>query len=243
MSLLFWILIILLEIYHLRFFSMATNKIFELLRDLKLDRTWVAQQLNQVRDDINGFNQRIKDQTALQLSLNVGNLKTKLDEVKAQIKLAKEQGNRDWVIQLTADASRIQQSLTQAWRELRNYTRTWSSDISVLWKNFQGVNTEILKQWGIIQSTVQKMKVTFSWLKEIIISAFSITAIIGFVKSLFTLSSELQQAKIAFTNMFKSEEIAIKLLKQIQAMLLWALNWLIVYLFFLFWLAYERNIW
>jgi hypothetical protein len=55
----------------------------------------VAQQLNQVRDDINGFNQRIKDQTALQLSLNVGNLKTKLDEVKAQIKLAKEQGNRD----------------------------------------------------------------------------------------------------------------------------------------------------
>lgn len=196
---------------------MATNKIFELLRDLKLDRTWVAQQLNQVRDDINGFNQRIKDQTALQLSLNVGNLKTKLDEVKAQIKLAKEQGNRDWVIQLTADASRIQQSLTQAGRELRNYTRTWSSDISVLWKNFQGINTEILKQWGIIQSTVQKMKVTFSWLKEIIVTAFSVTAIIGFVKSLFTLSSELQQAKIAFTNMFKSEEIAIKLLKQIQA--------------------------
>ncbi|HNG97612.1 MAG TPA: hypothetical protein PLW93_05060, partial [Candidatus Absconditabacterales bacterium] len=175
---------------------MATNKIFELLRDLKLDRTGVAQQLNQVRDDINGFNQRIKDQTALQLSLNVGNLKTKLDEVKAQIKLAKEQGNRDGVIQLNADASRIQQSLTQAGRELRNYTRTGSSDISVLGKNFQGINTEILKQGGIIQSTVQKMKVTFSGLKEIIISAFSITAIVGFVKSLFTLSSELQQAKI-----------------------------------------------
>jgi uroporphyrinogen-III decarboxylase len=49
------------------------------------------------------------------------------------------------------------------------------------------------------------------------VTAFSVTAIIGFVKSLFTLSSELQQAKIAFTNMFKSEEVAVKLLKQIQA--------------------------
>jgi hypothetical protein len=45
--------------------------IFELLWDLKVDRNGIAQQLNQVRDDINGFNQRIKDQTAIQLSLNV----------------------------------------------------------------------------------------------------------------------------------------------------------------------------
>ncbi len=98
-------------IYLFFLICMATNKIFELLRDLKLDRTWVAQQLNQVRDDINGFNQRIKDQTSLQLSLNVGNLKAKLDDVKAQIKLAKEQGNRDAVISLTADSSRIQNHL------------------------------------------------------------------------------------------------------------------------------------
>jgi len=47
-----------------------------------------------------------------------------LDEARAQIKLAKDQGNRDAVISLTADASRLQQSLTQAGRELRNYTRT-----------------------------------------------------------------------------------------------------------------------
>ena len=60
--------------------------VFELLRDLKLDRNGINQQLNQVRDDINGFNQRIKDQTALQLSLNVGNLKTKLDESVVEIR-------------------------------------------------------------------------------------------------------------------------------------------------------------
>ena len=98
--------------------------VFELLWDLKVDRNGIAQQLNQVRDDINGFNQRIKDQTAIQLSLNVGNIKAQLDDVKAQIKLAKEAGNRDAVVQLTADSSRLQQSLTQAGRELRNYTRT-----------------------------------------------------------------------------------------------------------------------
>jgi len=65
--------------------------IFELLWDLKLDRNGINQQLNQVRDDINGFNQRIKDQTAIQLSLNVGKLKQQLDDVKAQIKVAREQ--------------------------------------------------------------------------------------------------------------------------------------------------------
>lgn len=65
--------------------------VFELLRDLKLDRNGINQQLNQVRDDINGFNQRIKDQTAIQLSLNVGKLKQQLDEARAQIKFAKDQ--------------------------------------------------------------------------------------------------------------------------------------------------------
>ena len=191
--------------------------VFELLRDLKLDRNGINQQLNQVRDDINGFNQRIKDQTAIQLSLNVWKLKQQLDEARAQIKLAKDQGNRDAVISLTADASRLQQSLTQAGRELRNYTRTGSSDISVLWKNFQWINTEVLKQGGIIQSTIQKMKISLGWIKELIVWAFSITAITQFIRSTFDLTSQIQQAKIAFTNLFKSEEVALKLIKDIQS--------------------------
>lgn len=201
----------------MEWFLVMAKTIFELLWDLKLDRNGINQQLNQVRDDINGFNQRIKDQTSIQLSLNVWKLKQQLDEVKAQIKLAKDQGNRDAVISLTADASRLQQSLTQAGRELRNYTRTGSSDISVLWKNFQWINTEVLKQGSIIQSTIQKMKISFSGLKEIIIGAFSITAITQFIRSTFDLTSQIQQAKIAFTNLFKSEEVALKLIKDIQS--------------------------
>jgi tape measure domain-containing protein len=190
--------------------------IFELLWDLKVDRSGIAQQLNQVRDDINWFNQRIKDQTAIQLSLNVWNIKAQLDDVKAQLKLAKEAGNRDGVVTLNADVSRLQQSLTQAGRELRNYTRTWSSDISVLWKNFQWVNHEVLKQGSIIQSTVEKMKISFVWLKEVLITAFSVTAITQFIRGMFDLTSQVQQAKIAFANLYKSEEIAIKLLNDIQ---------------------------
>lgn len=61
------------------------------------------------------------------------------------------------------------------------------------------------------------MKISFSGLKEIIIGAFSITAITQFIRSTFDLTSQIQQAKIAFTNLFKSEEVALKLIKDIQS--------------------------
>ena len=52
--------------------------------------------------------------------------------MKAKIKTAKEKGDLDAEIKLTAGVERLKQGLTQAKRELRNYTRTGQKDISVL---------------------------------------------------------------------------------------------------------------
>jgi phage tail tape-measure protein len=63
---------------------------------------------------------------------------------------------------------------------------------------------------------VEKMKISFVGLKEVLITAFSVTALTQFVRGIFDLTSQVQQAKISFTTLFKSEEIAVKLLKDIQ---------------------------
>ncbi len=103
------------------------------------------QGLDNIRDDLKWFNQRIKSDTAIVLSINVAKVKTKLDEVKRQIKEA--QANEDFKleIKLTAEQERLKQQLTQAKRELRNFTRTGEKDVSVLWKLFNNVTSEIEK--------------------------------------------------------------------------------------------------
>lgn len=98
-----------------------------------------------VKDDIKGFNERIKSDTAIKLSLNVANIKSDLREIQEAIKLAKKTWDTKIQIQLEARSERLKQELTQAQRELRNFARTWSQDVSVLGKLFQWVWQEIEK--------------------------------------------------------------------------------------------------
>lgn len=192
------------------------NSIFELLFDFKVDRNWVQQSLNEMRDDIKGFTQRVRDETAIELSLKSWALKAQLDDVRRQLRVAKKDWDKLAEIDLNAKADRLQQSLTQAKRELRNYVRTWSKDISVLGKNFNKVNKTIEQQGNIITRTLGKLK-TWLWpIWGLLAWAFAFEGIRRFTERVFNLTSQVEQATVAFTTLLGSEEKALSLLKDID---------------------------
>lgn len=118
-----------------------------------IEKVWISVEavdnmepgLNKVKDDIKGFQERIKSDTAIKLSLNVAQLDQKLKNLRTQIKEAQKSWDFELAINLKADEERLKQQLTSARRELRNFARTWDKDVSVLWKLFAGVNWEIEK--------------------------------------------------------------------------------------------------
>ena len=134
----------------------------------------VKKWLSDVRDDITGFNKRIKSDTAINLSINVAKLNTELKQVRWLIKEAEKKWDFNAAVQLRADEERLKQQLTWARRELRNFARTGEKDVSVLGKLFQWVGQEIektrqelIKAW---KSTKEVDKISVA-LKENKISA------------------------------------------------------------------------
>lgn len=190
--------------------------IFELLFDFSVDRNGLNQQLNQARDDIKWFKERIKDDTTIRLSDNVAELKVKLDGLRASLRQAKANKDYDLQVSIQSDIARTSQELTQAQRQLRNYARTWSEDVSVLWKKFQEVNNTIEKQWNIFQRTMASMKSWLSWVWKLLWWIFAVHKITQFTQKVFQLTSQVEQAKISFTTLLKSEEKALALLHDID---------------------------
>lgn len=147
-----------------------------------------------MRDDIVGFNARIKDKTAIKFSAEIGTLKTQLDNVKKQLANAKKSGDFDLQIKLNAEVERLSQQLTQAKRQLRNYARTGSEDISVLGKKFQEVNNNIKNQGSVLSQALGQLKglasayIGFEVIKQV--SAYVVD-----------LGSKLEQATVSFTTM------------------------------------------
>lgn len=134
------------------------NSLFELLFDFKVDRAGLSAQLNTMKDDIKGFQQRIKDDTAIKFSMEAGNLKAQLDDLRRQLAVAKKSGDFDLQVKLNSDISILSNQLTQANAQLRNYARTGSADVSVLGKNFQAVNTQIERQGSLIQQALGNLR-------------------------------------------------------------------------------------
>ena len=95
----------------------------ELRFEFTADTKDFKSKVDEVRDDIKAFKRRIEDQEAVKLSLNVATIQKQIDLVKAKIKTAKDNGDLQVEIQLTADLARMKQSLTSATRELRNSDR------------------------------------------------------------------------------------------------------------------------
>lgn len=63
--------------------------------------------------------------------------------MKDSLKQAVKEGDANGEIKLRADISRLQQQITQAGRELRNFARTGEADVSVLGKLFDSVNASV----------------------------------------------------------------------------------------------------
>lgn len=170
-----------------------------ILFDFKIDKGAVQRELNSMRDDIKGFSERIKSDTALNLSVKVWELKTALDDARKTLAQAKKSGDFDLQVKVNADISILQNQLTQAQRELRNFARTGEKDVSVLGKNFASV-------WSSFQWFLEKtagLAVISYWLQQIWSSAI-------------TLAGNLEQAKISFTTMLGSAEEANILLAKLS---------------------------
>jgi hypothetical protein len=95
--------------------------------------------IKDVQDDLTGFRARIKEKTAIDLSLEVGKIKVAIAQQEAILREYKKRGDKAAQVQLTADITILKQRLTQANRELTNFARTGQRDVSVLGKLFSGV--------------------------------------------------------------------------------------------------------
>lgn len=187
-----------------------------LIFDFIINRSGLNLELNKMKDDIKGFNKRIQDETALQFSLDTSILKSKLDWLKAQLKAAKKSGDYDLEIGLNSDIEIVWKQLTSARWQLRNYARTGAADVSVLWENFRAVTGAIDKQGNAVTSAINNMKTASLWLWKVLSGVLPALWAWVFIKTMFDLTSQVQQAKIAFTQLSGSAEQANKLFKDIQ---------------------------
>ena len=65
--------------------------------------------LENVRDDIKWFNKRIESDTAIELSMNIAKIQTQINNVKEEIKKAKQAWDLEAEVKLTADTERLKQ--------------------------------------------------------------------------------------------------------------------------------------
>lgn len=162
--------------------------------DVSANLSPLRKDLNTARDDIKGFNDRMKSQTAIELSINVARLKSDLAAVRERLKqdLPKEAS-----IMLSAKAERLSKDISQAGRELTNFLRTGQSDTSVLGKLFDGVQSK------------------FSYFSAAL-QAVGVGGVGYLSKSVIELASNLQQNQIAFTTMLGSADAAKKMLADLS---------------------------
>nr|HPO06090.1 tape measure protein [Candidatus Gracilibacteria bacterium] len=166
---------------------------------VEADLTQLKSGLKEAGNIVDSEKARLQSKTAINMSLNLANLRTQLREINELIKQAVKDGDRAAEIKFRANATLLQKEITKANRELLNFTRTGDKNVSALSKLFDGVKT------------------SFSGLGGVLAGAFSVTAIANFTKKVFTLTSQNQQLANSFTVLTKSEETSLELLKQIDS--------------------------
>lgn len=113
----------------------------------------ISANLKQARDDIDGFAKRIKSDRAIELSVKIAGINEALRTAKENLKEARDRGDMQLTVEIGANIERLSQQLTQARRELRNFTRTGDEGVSVLGNLFMGVNRNI----DATRQTLQKL--------------------------------------------------------------------------------------
>lgn len=104
--------------------------------EIGADVSPLKRDLGKARDDIKGFKERAKTDTAIELSLKIAKLKADLQSVK---QLMKTDLPNSVVVSLSARSEVLRREVTQAGRELTNFLRTGEKDVSVLGKLFSSV--------------------------------------------------------------------------------------------------------
>lgn len=108
--------------------------------EITADTSKLKQNLNAARDDIKGFNERAKSETAIELSVKVAKLKAQLQNVR---QLLKTDIPQSVAIELSAKSELLKRDVTQAGRELTNFLRTGQTDVSVLGNLFSNLGNGI----------------------------------------------------------------------------------------------------
>jgi len=104
--------------------------------EITADTSKFKKNLNSAKDDIAGFKERAKSDTAIELSVKIAKLKADLQNVR---KLMKEDIPRSVQIELSAKSELLKRDVTQAGREPTNFLRTGQKDVSVLGNMFSGI--------------------------------------------------------------------------------------------------------
>nr|DAS19120.1 MAG TPA: tail tape measure protein [Caudoviricetes sp.] len=178
--------------------NMADNHIIGVT--IGVDTSKAKKDLNAFKDDIKGFNERTKNDRAVELKMNVGKLEAELGRAKKLIKGAQANGDFQAEIKFRADTALLQNQLTQAKRELRNFLRTGDEEMSVLGKNFQAVSGG-----GFLSGMLGKLG-----------GLVGIGSIGMIGKEVIGLGDKLEQANISFEVMLGSAEKAQKMLADLS---------------------------
>lgn len=177
---------------------MADNHIIGVT--IGVDTSKAKKDLNAFKDDIKGFNERTKNDRTVELKMNVGKLEAELGRAKKLIKGAQANGDFQAEIKFRADTALLQNQLTQAKRELRNFLRTGDEEMSVLGKNFQAVSGG-----GFLSGMLGKLG-----------GLVGIGGIGMLGKEVIGLGDKLEQANISFEVMLGSAEKAQKMLADLS---------------------------
>jgi len=111
--------------------------------DITVNTENLDKDLGKARDNIHDFNERVKKDEAVELSINKARLQKELEITRQLIKRAQKDGDFEAEIQFRSNANIIQQQLTQANRELTNFLRTGDKTTSVLGKLFSSLEDSI----------------------------------------------------------------------------------------------------
>lgn len=178
--------------------NMADNHIIGVT--IGVDTSKAKKDLNAFKDDIKGFNERTKNDRTVELKMNVGKLEAELGRAKKLIKGAQANGDFQAEIKFRADTALLQNQLTQAKRELRNFLRTGDEEMSVLGKNFQAVSGG-----GFLSGMLGKLG-----------GLVGIGSIGMIGKEVIGLGDKLEQANISFEVMLGSADKAKKMLADLS---------------------------
>lgn len=151
--------------------------------------------INYARDTWKKIDQALKTK----LELDVAWFQIKLSDARKQLKTA----TWDNRIRLTLEANELQRWLTEAKRNLNNLVNTGDPAVSRLQKKFDWL-------WWSVKNAFSNL-LAFTWIASLA------WWVVSLWKSIVSLSSNLEQAKISFTTMLWSAESADKLLRDLSS--------------------------